>query len=224
MSEIPLVVASGNTGKIKELGRFFETLQSAPGIPTWVLQAKPDQLDIEETGTTFAANAVQKAVGIALATRQWAIADDSGLCVDGLGGAPGVYSARYAPTDQERNLKLLAELKQVLRQHGQDPDDLNHRTASFECAIALSDPDGQVRIAVTGSCPGQIALSPSGAGGFGYDPLFWVPELRQTFAEMDPADKARIGHRGRALQLFKTALQQDWSEDWLNTPQAGSVG
>lgn len=215
MPVIPLVVASGNAGKIKELNRFFELLQGSPGIPHWLLQAKPEHLDIEETGTTFAANAAQKAVGIALATRQWAIADDSGLCVDALGGAPGVYSARYAPTDQERILKLLAELEHVLRQQGRDPNDLSQRTASFECAIALSDPHGHVRIGVTGSCPGQIALAPSGVGGFGYDPLFWVPELGQTFAAMDPTDKARIGHRGCALELFKTALQQNWSPDWL---------
>jgi XTP/dITP diphosphohydrolase len=208
-----LVVASGNAGKIRELTDFFETLSPLDGIPTWTLEPKPEHLDPEETGSTFAENAAQKAVGIAKATQKWAIADDSGLCVQALGGRPGVYSARYAPTDAERIEKLLAELEQVLQEQGLDPQMMSLRTAWFECAIALSDPDGVVRCAVTGSCWGQIALAPAGSGGFGYDPIFWVPDVEQTFAQMDPATKAQISHRGQALTALRQALAQGLRAD-----------
>lgn len=207
-----LVVASGNAGKIRELTDFFETLPCLGGNPTWKLEPKPEHLNPEETGSTFADNAAQKAVGIAKATQKWAIADDSGLCVQALGGRPGVYSARYAPTDAERIEKLLAELEQTLQQQGLDPQQMSLRAAWFECAIALSDPDGVVRLAVTGSCWGQIALTPVGSGGFGYDPIFWVPAVEQTFAQMDPATKAQIGHRGQALTALGQALRA-----WLGT-------
>ena len=185
----PLVIASGNAGKVRE---FAALLADLP------LEVRPQPLDLEvqETGTTFAANAQLKAEAVAKATGCWALADDSGLEVEALGGAPGVFSARYAPSDAERIARLLAEL-----------DAAPNRRAAFVAALALADPDGVVQLAVEGRCEGLIAEAPRGEGGFGYDPVFLVPELDLTFAEMDKATKARIGHRGRAFAALEPGLQ-----------------
>jgi XTP/dITP diphosphohydrolase len=193
------VIASGNAGKIRE---FADLLAHLP----LEIRAQPEGLEVEETGTTFAANARLKAEAVALATGCWALADDSGLAVDALGGAPGVLSARYAPTDPERIARLLAELaaaNQERSAQGLAPD----RIARFTAALAVADPSGAIRIEVEGHCPGVILEAPRGAGGFGYDPVFLVPELEQTFAEMDKATKARIGHRGRAFALLEPGLR-----------------
>ena len=195
----PLVIASGNAGKIRE---FADLLAHLP----LEIRAQPEGLEVEETGTTFAANARLKAEAVALATGCWALADDSGLAVDAVGGAPGVVSARYAPTDPERIARLLAELaaaNQERSAQGLAPD----RIARFTAALAVADPSGAIRIEVEGHCPGVILEAPRGAGGFGYDPVFLVPELEQTFAEMDKATKARIGHRGRAFALLEPGLR-----------------
>ena len=185
----PLVIASGNAGKVRE---FAALLADLP------LEVRPQPLDleVEETGTTFAANAQLKAEVVAKATGCWALADDSGLEVEALGGAPGVFSARYAPSDAERIARLLAEL-----------DAAPNRRAAFVAALALADPDGVVQLAVEGRCDGLIAEAPRGEGGFGYDPVFLVPELDLTFAEMDKATKARIGHRGRAFAALEPGLR-----------------
>jgi XTP/dITP diphosphohydrolase len=193
------VIASGNAGKIRE---FADLLAHLP----LEIRAQPEGLEVEETGTTFAANARLKAEAVALATGCWALADDSGLAVDAVGGAPGVVSARYAPTDPERIARLLAELaaaNQERSAQGLAPD----RIARFTAALAVADPSGAIRIEVEGHCPGVILEAPRGAGGFGYDPVFLVPELEQTFAEMDKATKARIGHRGRAFALLEPGLR-----------------
>jgi len=190
----PLIRASGNPGKLREFSHFFETLPRSH----WDLQLKPADLDPEETGTTFAENAQQKARSVALATQQWAIADDSGLAVDALGGAPGVYSARYADTDPERIARVLQELDQI--PHGS-------REAAFWAVIALCDPQGEIRALGAGSCPGQILSSPRGSGGFGYDPIFYVPELGLTFAEMTYEQKQQVGHRGKALMALRSQLE-----------------
>jgi XTP/dITP diphosphohydrolase len=195
----PLVIASGNAGKIREFAALLADLPLE-------IRAQPEGLEVEETGTTFAANARLKAEAVARATGCWALADDSGLAVDALGGAPGVFSARYAPTDPERIARLLAELaaaNQERSAQGLAPD----RSARFCAALAVADPSGAIRIEVEGHCPGVILEVPRGAGGFGYDPVFLVPEAGLSFAEMDKATKGRIGHRGRAFALLEPGLK-----------------
>jgi XTP/dITP diphosphohydrolase len=184
-----LVVATGNPGKLREMQAYLAD-------SGWDLTLKPEELEIEETGDTFAANACLKASQIAKATGQWAIADDSGLQVDALNGAPGVYSARYAPTDVERIARVLREL-----------DDEVNRQAQFVCAVAIARPDGAIALQSEGICRGEILHAPRGDGGFGYDPIFYVPEKQLTFAEMTPQLKKSISHRGRAFTaLFPQLL------------------
>jgi len=195
----PLVIASGNAGKIREFAGLLADLPLE-------IRAQPEGMEVEETGTTFAANARLKAEAVARATGCWALADDSGLAVDALGGAPGVFSARYAPTDPERIARLLAELavaNQERLAQGLAPD----RSARFSAALAVADPSGAIRLAVEGHCPGVILEVPRGAGGFGYDPVFLVPEAGLSFAEMDKATKGRIGHRGRAFALLEPGIR-----------------
>ena len=182
-----LVVATGNPGKLREMQAYL--VDSG-----WELTLKPEELEIEETGDTFAANACLKASQVALATGNWAIADDSGLQVDALNGTPGVYSARYGKTDPERIARLLSELGVSV-----------HRGAQFVCAVAMARPDGAIALQSEGVCRGEILHAPRGQGGFGYDPIFYVPELQFTFAEMTPELKRSISHRGKA---FAALLQK----------------
>ncbi|MDX2232133.1 MAG: RdgB/HAM1 family non-canonical purine NTP pyrophosphatase [Leptolyngbyaceae cyanobacterium bins.349] len=187
-----LVVATGNPGKLKEMRAYLTD-------PWWELQLKPADLDVEETGQTFRENACLKAAQVAKALGAWAIADDSGLAVDALGGAPGIYSARYGGcnSDAERTQYLLSQLK------GQ-----TNRTAQFLCAIAIARPDGTIALQSEGVCPGEILEAPQGQGGFGYDPIFYVPEQQQTFAEMPDEVKHGISHRGRAFQQLMPQMAQ----------------
>jgi XTP/dITP diphosphohydrolase len=182
-----LVIATRNAGKLREIRDIFDFT----GLEVSSAFDYPEIPDVVEDGDTFEANAVKKAVEIAQATGCWALADDSGLEVDALDGAPGVYSARYAGepcSNKANNEKLLRELA------GQDS-----RTARFRCVIALSNPEGHART-VDGDCRGSIAEQERGNHGFGYDPLF-VPEgFSETFAELSPEEKHSISHRGRALQ------------------------
>jgi XTP/dITP diphosphohydrolase len=189
-----LVIASGNAGKVREFGALLADL----GLET---RSQPDGLEVEETGATFAANAKLKAQAVAQATGQWALADDSGLSVDALDGAPGVHSARYANSDAARIERLLQELGAA---GALSPA---ARSARFTAALALANPAGKVVREVEGHCPGQILGAPRGTGGFGYDPVFFVPEADQTFAEMPHSLKAQLGHRGRAFALLKPQLQ-----------------
>ena len=185
-----LVIASGNQGKIRE----FQGLLS--GLPLLV-EPQPEGLEVEETGTTFAANARIKALAVAQATGQWALADDSGLSVSALNGAPGVHSARYAPTDPARIEKLLAALLSCPQ-----------RGAYFSAALCVAAPDGQVLLEVEGRCEGQITKAPRGDQGFGYDPIFEVNKTGRTFAEMVLAEKKSYGHRGRAFALLEPLLKK----------------
>ncbi len=185
-----LILASSSLGKWREFNAFFQA-----HAPAWELRRMPPEIEVEETGTTFAENALLKAKAVAEALREWAIADDSGLAVEALGGAPGIHSARYAPDDAARIERLLREMAGI-----------PNRRATFHCAIALVDPQGGVRALVEGVCPGEILTQPRGEGGFGYDPLFWVPEVGLTFAEMSPAQKEDLGHRGQALRALKEQL------------------
>lgn len=187
--QTPLVVATGNPGKLKEMQHYLGDLD-------WALELKPKELDVEETGTTFIANAKLKATQVAIATGKWAIADDSGLAVHALDGAPGLYSARYGKDDAAR-------IDRVLRELGPHPD----RSAQFICAVVLARPDGSVALEEEGICPGEILPSPRGAGGFGYDPIFFVPEANRTYAEMTPEQKHELSHRGRAFALILPQLK-----------------
>jgi XTP/dITP diphosphohydrolase len=182
-----LVVATGNPGKLEEMQAYLSDFDLQ-------LQLKPSEIDVEETGTTFLENSALKAAVVAQKTGKWAIADDSGLSVEALGGAPGLYSARYGSTDRER-------IDRVLRELGENPN----RRAQFVCAIAIARPDGSIAVQVEGYCPGEILSSPQGEGGFGYDPIFYVPAEQKTFAQMSRSRKHIISHRGEA---FKQLLPQ----------------
>ena len=184
-----LVIASGNAGKIRE---FQGLLQHLP----LDVQPQPEGMDVEETGCTFAANARIKARAVATTTGHWALADDSGLSVNALGGAPGVHSARYAPTDPERINKLLSALSKT-----------SERDAQFCAALCVAAPDGSVLIEVEGRCDGRITTLPRGEGGFGYDPIFEVSGTDLTFAEMPLSDKKTHGHRGKAFALLEPQLR-----------------
>jgi XTP/dITP diphosphohydrolase len=187
---VRVLLASTNAHKLDELRALF----GAEGPFRFELAPRP--LEVEETGATFAENARLKAEAYVAAFGEPALADDSGLCVDALDGRPGVYSARYAPTDAERIAKLLGELKDV-------PE--ASRTAAFVCAMALVFPDGR-HFEVEGRCPGVIADAPRGAGGFGYDPVFVVPGLGKTFAELTAEEKNAISHRADATRKLRAAI------------------
>ncbi len=190
-----LIVATKNKGKVSEIGKILEGL----GVELLSLADLSDIVMPEETGATFEANALIKARAIASATGVAALADDSGLEVDALGGRPGIFSARYAgpdATDEENYLKLLGELEGV-------PD--GKRTARFRCSVAFVASDGVSRV-FQGALEGQIAQGPSGTGGFGYDPVFYIPSEARTSAELSPEEKNRISHRAKALEGFKAYI------------------
>jgi XTP/dITP diphosphohydrolase len=197
-----LVLGTTNAGKLRELVALLEPF----GIPCRSLREMPEAVEVDETGSTFAENAALKARQQALALSTWVLAEDSGLVVPALGGAPGVHSARFsgpAPADardstDERNNQLLLE-----RLSGVSHRD---RAAHYACHAALAAPDGRIVAVATGTCGGLIAETPAGAGGFGYDPLFIVPEYHRTFGELAPAVKGVISHRGRALRALLPAI------------------
>ena len=189
MDNVPLVIASGNKGKI---GEFKKLLDDFPID----LLTQPVGFEIEETGSTFMENARIKAIAVSQATGNLSLADDSGLSVEALGGAPGIYSSRYASSDKQRIEKLLAELKPF-----------SNRKAKFECALCIASRE-EVLIEVSGFCEGLITFSPKGENGFGYDPIFEVSGLGETYAEMDHEKKKHIGHRGNAFKLLIPELKQ----------------
>jgi XTP/dITP diphosphohydrolase len=191
-----LIIATNNIGKLRE----FEAL--LVDLPL-VIAGQPQDLDVDESGNSFAANARIKAVAAALATGEWALADDSGLSVNALSGAPGIYSARYANTDSERINRLLIELEQA-----QILNPEFDRTAQFVAALAISDPSGRVVLEVEGCCYGEILKQPIGEGGFGYDPIFLVPELALSYGQLDKETKAIVGHRGKAFAQLLPELQK----------------
>lgn len=189
-----LVLASQNEKKLREMNDILAQL----GVEVCLQSELGVQVDVEETGDTFEANSLLKAQAVMQATGMPAIADDSGLCVDALGGAPGVYSARYGGPgldDVGRYRLLLENLR------GQSP-----RTARFVSVITCCFPNGDV-ICARGECEGTIAYAPQGEGGFGYDPVFFVPQKKKTFAQLSPEEKNEISHRGRALTLFHEKLE-----------------
>ena len=188
-----LVLASDNKNKLREFRTLFENF----GVELISKAESGFTEEVEETGETFAENARIKAEAVMQASGLPAIADDSGLCVDALNGAPGVYSARYGGLDDDvARYRLLLE---NLRGAGA-------RTAHFHTAIVCCFPNGD-RLDAAGDCFGTIAYAPQGDNGFGYDPVFFVPELRKTFAQLTPEEKNAISHRGNALRAFAAELK-----------------
>jgi XTP/dITP diphosphohydrolase len=193
-----LVVGTRNRKKREEILEILGDL----GLDLRDLTAWPDVPDVIEDGTTFEANARKKAVEFARQVGQWVLAEDSGLVVPALNGRPGVYSARYAGKqgdDDANNARLLAELAPL-------PDD--RRAAYYVCFAALADPKGEVRATAEGRCHGVIVRDLRGSGGFGYDPLFLIPEYHRTFGELSARVKHALSHRARALTQLRPALRQ----------------
>ncbi len=202
-----LLIATKNLHKLNEIRAILDT----PGLHLVSAMEYPHVPDVIEDGDSFEANAIKKAASLAMATGLWSLADDSGLEVDALGGAPGVYSARYAgePVSYSaNNAKLLHELS------GQA-----NRKARFRCVIALCSPKGLTRV-VDGRCEGFISTTVRGSRGFGYDPLFVADGFTQTFSELDPRTKNEISHRARALararSQWSTILAREL-DDWPET-------
>ncbi len=201
-----IVLGSRNRKKCREMAELI--------APAWELSQPLARLDIRsvddyaaafdvvEDADTFVGNSRKKASELARALTAWVLADDSGLAVDALGGAPGVYSARYAgePTnDQANNRKLLDALAQT-------PDD--RRGAAFRCALALADPTGAIRLEAEGACRGRITADIRGPSGFGYDPLFLIPEYHKTFGELSALVKHQLSHRARAFASLRRGLER----------------
>ncbi|RME43972.1 MAG: RdgB/HAM1 family non-canonical purine NTP pyrophosphatase [Caldilineae bacterium] len=187
-----LLIATNNRHKLREYRQIFA------GLPLNITSPAEEGLRLEpaETGATFAENAALKARAFARASGLLTLADDSGLEVDALGGEPGVFSARYGHTAKEDHAARYRLVLDKLAALGV-PDAA--RTARFRCVIAIATPEGEVMLA-EGTVEGRIAHAPAGTGGFGYDPIFWLPEYGCTMAQLDPAAKNAISHRGRAAQ------------------------
>ena len=200
-----IIFATGNTGKMREIRSILEDLR----VPVLSMKEAGIQVDIEENGTSFEENALIKARAVAAAEEakgSVVLADDSGLEIDALNGEPGIYSARYLGEDTPydmKNRELISRLEGV-------PE--NRRTARFVCAIAAVLADGR-EFTVRGVIEGRIGYEQRGQGGFGYDPIFYVPEYGKTTAEMAPEEKNLISHRGRALMLMKEVLKDNESID-----------
>jgi XTP/dITP diphosphohydrolase len=201
-----LVLGTANRKKAGELVDLLAPLD----FEVATLADFPPPLEVDECGTSFLENATLKAVTQARHLNRWVLGDDSGLAVDALGGAPGIFSARYAragASDLENRQRLLAELDQV-----SEPK----RTAHFVCTLVLADPQGNVRATAEGRCQGRLRRDDAGSGGFGYDPLFEVLEYHRTFGELSAAVKGCISHRARAVyallpQLDALARRGAWS-------------
>ena len=190
-----LVLASKNEKKLKEMNEIL----SGMGVEVCSQADAGVDVDVEETGTTFEENSMLKAKAVMEASGLPAIADDSGLCVDALNGAPGVYSARYGGEgldDAGRYRLLLSSMPAG-----------KPRTAKFVSVITCCFPNGDV-LTARGECPGTIAYAPMGEGGFGYDPVFFLPKLKKTFAQLSAEEKNAISHRGRALEAFQAKLEE----------------
>lgn len=204
MGRLPatILIATRNPGKIKEIRDLVR------GVPVVFLSLTDvdDVPDVIEDGDSFEANALKKAREVARATGMVTLADDSGLCIEALGGRPGVQSARYAgegASDEEKCTRILAEIYHV-------PDE--GRSATFVCVLALVSPGGDEQL-FRGECEGRITREPIGDRGFGYDPIFYFEEAGCTFAEMDRQSKNRVSHRGRALRAFADYVRASRSSD-----------
>ena len=190
-----IVIASRNRGKIAEILQIFADLP----FRLRTLADFPDTPEVEETGTTFSENARLKALAVARHTKLWALADDSGLEVDALDGRPGIRSARYAGGDGANNEKVLREMEDVSD---------SKRTARFRAAMVLATPEGRLVAESEGAVEGLIARELRGSAGFGYDPLFLLPEFGQTMAELGLEIKNRISHRAVALRRLRERISE----------------
>ena len=177
-----LYLASKNKGKIEEYKKLLVGVNCK-------LLLQPESLEVEENGLTFRDNAIKKASEVSRKTNNFSIADDSGICIEALGGKPGIYSSRYAENDQKRIERVLKEL-----------DGVQNRSAFFIANICVCSPNGEVIIESEAKCHGNIILNPRGKGGFGYDPIFEESSTRLTFAEMNNDIKDSCSHRGKALK------------------------
>lgn len=190
------VLASHNKGKLLEM----QTILSDLDVEICTLDELGIDIDVDEDGKTFEENSLKKALAVMYKTGLPAIADDSGLCVEEMGGAPGVYSARYggveAPSDSQRNALILQALR-----------DQSNRTAKFVCVVTCCFPIGMA-LATRGECEGMIAFVPKGNQGFGYDTIFQPKGELRTFAEMSSQEKNAISHRGNALRCFRKGLEE----------------
>ncbi|TMU85740.1 XTP/dITP diphosphatase [Bacillus sp. BHET2] len=190
-----VIIATKNSGKAKEFQQMF-----APyGYEVQTLLDLLHIEDVEETGETFEENAILKAETVAKELGELVIADDSGLAIDALEGRPGVYSARYAgleKSDEANMEKVLSELQSV---------EESERTARFHCVLAIAGPDMETKT-VTGTCEGMILKEKRGSNGFGYDPIFFVPTLQKSMAELTPDEKSQISHRGHALKKLRNII------------------
>ena len=201
-----LLLASHNAGKLRE----FEAMLKGFDIEFESLAAHPDVGEVEETGKTFEENARHKAREYAQRTGRWTLAEDSGLLVDALAGAPGVHSARYAGVhgdDAANNAHLIRELQGI-----------EDRSARYMCSIVLARPDGEVVFAVQGVCEGRIVDEPRGSGGFGYDPHFVPAGESRTNAELPPGEKNAISHRGQALRTLLPLMRLHLDPDADSLP------
>lgn len=191
-----IVAATTNKGKIRE----FQEILSELGYEVVSMHDEGIDVEVEETGSTFSENALIKARAVSLLCDYPVIADDSGLCVDAMDGAPGIYSARFAgedATDYDRNVKLLETL-----------DGEENRKAQYVAAIAYISTDG-TEITTEGKIEGEILTEEHGTGGFGYDPLFWCTEIKKCFGEATPDEKNAVSHRGRALKKLYEILKEE---------------
>ena len=191
-----IVAATTNKGKIRE----FQEILGGLGYEVVSMHDEGIDVEIEETGSTFAENALIKARAVALLCDCAVIADDSGLCVDAMDGAPGIYSARFAgeeATDYDRNVRLLETLQ------GEE-----NRSAQYVASIAYISADGE-EIVTEGITVGEILTEEHGTGGFGYDPLFWSTEIKKCFGEATPDEKNAVSHRGRALKKLSDILKEE---------------
>lgn len=192
-----IVLSSRNKKKAREVSEIL----APAGFVVVPVTEFPDIPEVEEDGTTFAENAAKKASEVAIRLNRWVVGEDSGLQVDALNGAPGIYSARYSgegATDESNNRKLIADLAGI-------PDE--KRGAGYICSVALSDPSGTIRIACEGTCRGRILTEAYGEGGFGYDPFFLIPEYHLTFGQLSSTVKHRLSHRARAFAKFLPLLK-----------------
>jgi XTP/dITP diphosphohydrolase len=203
---IPIVLGSRNPKKGREIALLIAPAwESNPRLARLAIQtldAWPELPDVVEDEPTFAGNARKKASETARALGRWVVADDSGLSVDALDGAPGVFSARYAGVhgdDEANNRLVLSRIEEV-------SDD--RRGAAFVCTLALADPSGSIRLEAEGRCRGRLTREPRGQGGFGYDPLFLIPEYHRTFGELSPLVKSQLSHRSRAFARFRPGLDR----------------
>ena len=198
MSEHVLVLGTHNQKKRQEL----EQLLAPLGLSLLTLSDVEDAIEVEETGTTFSENAALKASQQAQNLGMWVMGEDSGISVVALNNEPGIYSARYSDpgaTDQRNNEKVLAELGNTA---------LEKRTAFYTCHMAISDPTGQIRATAEDYCYGRIRFVPSGENGFGYDPLFEIPEYHRTFGELGPSIKKVLSHRSRAIRKITAQIRE----------------